>query len=143
MTVGSEPPAPHDTTAPARSSRRARAARGPVVSEVSTPLQRQGRPATTHATRPELVARLGELVRTGHGALVVGDAGVGKTHLVNLVVGELVAEGAFVLTLTATAARRAMPFGALEPLLGDEALLGVGSSRVARAVVETLRDRAA
>lgn len=143
MTVGSEPAAPHDTTAPARSSRRARAARGPVVSEVSTPLQRQGRPATTHATRPELVARLGELVRTGHGALVVGDAGVGKTHLVNLVVGELVAEGAFVLTLTATAARRAMPFGALEPLLGDEALLGVGSSRVARAVVETLRDRAA
>ncbi|NLF04534.1 MAG: AAA family ATPase, partial [Actinomycetales bacterium] len=110
------------------------------MAEVSVPLQRQGRPAVRHSTRPELVDRVVELARTGRGVIVVGDAGVGKTHLVNLVVPQLAATGARVVTVTATAARRALPLGALEPLLGDVDLLGSSAARTARAIVASLRD---
>jgi len=113
-----------------------------VVAEVSVPLQRQGRPAVRHTTRPELVDRIVELVRTGRGAIVVGDAGVGKTHLVNLVVPRLEEGGTRVVTVTATAARRAMPLGVLEPLLGEVGLLGTSAARTARAIVASLREMA-
>jgi len=109
-----------------------------VVAEVSEPLQRQGRPAVRHSTRPELVDRVVEAVRTGRGSLVVGDAGVGKTHLVNLVVAKLHREGARVVTVTATAARRAMPLGALEPLLGDVDLFSTSIARTAATLVGNL-----
>lgn len=120
---------------------RVRVPRQRGTSEISKPLQRQGRPALDHATRPELVTQLADRARTGGGAIVVGEAGVGKTHLLNLVVGELVADGAFVITVTATVARRAMPLGALGPLLGHEPL-GSAPARVAAAVVAALRELA-
>src|SRR5690606_28947521 len=110
-----------------------------VVAEVSVPLQRQGRPAVRHSTRPDLVARIVELASQGRGTIVVGDAGVGKTHLVNLVVPQLTAAGARIVTVTATAARRAMPLGALEPLLGDVDLLGASAARTGAAVLRSLR----
>src|SRR5690606_41465875 len=112
-----------------------------VVAEVSVPLQRQGRPAVRHSTRPELVDKVVELALTGRGSLIVGDAGVGKTHLVNLVVPQLTKTGARVVTVTATAAPRAMPTGALEPLLGAAELHRAGEARAAGGLFEQLEPR--
>src|SRR5262245_7668069 len=65
----------------------------------------------------DLVAREDQLlevvaaVRAGSGAFVTGESGVGKTALVSAAADRLVAGGAHVSWIVATAASRSMPFG--------------------------------
>ncbi|MET0965148.1 MAG: hypothetical protein ABWZ02_02060, partial [Nakamurella sp.] len=61
-----------------------------------------------HATRS---------VRFGAGAVIAGEAGVGKTALAAEVADAAMAQGVPVLRVQATAASRAIPFAALGPLL--------------------------
>jgi len=56
-------------------------------------------------------------VRFGAGAVIVGEAGVGKTALAAAVADTAAAQGVPVLRVLATAASRAIPFAALGPLL--------------------------
>jgi len=73
-----------------------------------------------------LVAREAELaaarheVRAGRGAVLVGEAGVGKTALAAAVADEVAAAGGRVVWVVATVAGRLTPFGALAPLLPPE-----------------------
>jgi DNA-binding CsgD family transcriptional regulator len=73
-----------------------------------------------------LVAREAELaaarqaVRQGRGAVLVGEAGVGKTAVAAAVADEVTAGGGRVVWVVATAAGRLTPFGALAPLLPPE-----------------------
>ncbi len=71
----------------------------------------------------ELVARAVEIdavtraVEFGAGAVISGDAGVGKTALAGAVADGLAERGAAVVRVQATAAGRSIPFAALGPLL--------------------------
>jgi len=56
-------------------------------------------------------------VRFGAGAVIAGEAGVGKTALAAAVADTAAAQGVPVLRVLATAASRAIPFAALGPLL--------------------------
>jgi DNA-binding CsgD family transcriptional regulator len=73
-----------------------------------------------------LVARDAELAaarqaaRAGRGAVLVGEAGVGKTALAAAVADEVTAAGGRVVWVVATAAGRLTPFGALAALLPPE-----------------------
>ncbi len=73
--------------------------------------------------RVDLVARSAEVeavtraVEFGAGAVISGDAGVGKTALAGAVADGLAERGAAVVRVQATAAGRSIPFAALGPLL--------------------------
>ena len=74
----------------------------------------------------EFVAREDELtaalaaVRTGNGAIVMGEAGVGKTSLAQMVADRTRADGGNVMWTVATEASRNIPFGALAVLVPDD-----------------------
>ncbi len=74
----------------------------------------------------EFVAREDELtatlaaVRTGNGAIVMGEAGVGKTSLAQMVADRTRATGGQVMWTVATEASRNIPFGALAVLVPDD-----------------------
>ncbi|WP_426594395.1 LuxR C-terminal-related transcriptional regulator [Cellulomonas sp. McL0617] len=100
----------------------------------------------TMLARPVVDQVRGEL-SVGRSVLVVGDAGVGKTHLVTAALSTLrfVEDDAVphVVTISGASARGGIPLGALEPLLGDDALVSLGSvARTVDAVAASLRGRA-
>ncbi|WP_028050784.1 LuxR family transcriptional regulator [Cellulomonas sp. URHD0024] len=104
-----------------------------------------------HSRRRTMLARpVVDQVRaelaSGRSVLVVGDAGVGKTHLVTAALGSLrLADESVphVVTISGASARGGIPLGALEPLLGDDALVSLGSvARTVDAVAASLRGRA-
>src|SRR5829696_7010233 len=85
--------------------------------------------------RERELAQLVDAVRRGAGAVVTGEAGVGKTLLANAVAAEVRGSGReaggdrrpspgtrreAVVWVLATAASRPMPFGALAVLLTDD-----------------------
>jgi DNA-binding CsgD family transcriptional regulator len=80
--------------------------------------------------RWEQAARLRAVLAAEGSALVVGDAGVGKTHLVTAVLAELRAAGPVaprVVTIAGSVAHGGLPLAPLEPLLGDAGLLAISS----------------
>lgn len=119
-----------------------------VPSTSSTaPAERLG--AIAHRT---LVVRpLTEQVRTevqsGRSVLVVGDAGVGKTHLVtaalaHLWIGTPTSPMPTVVSVSGATSPAGIPLGALEPLLGDVAISSLGSfARAVDALADSLRAR--
>ncbi len=94
-----------------------------------------------------LVARDAELAaarqaaRAGRGAVLVGEAGVGKTALAAAVADEVSAAGGRVVWVVATAAGRLTPFGALAALLPPE-MATVHPALVPNLVTGRLRDLA-
>lgn len=82
----------------------------------------------------------------GRSVLVVGDAGVGKTYVVGRVLDDVGAAGSprpLVVTVSGASARGGIPLAALEPLLGDDGLVAMGSSaRVVRLITTSLGERA-
>lgn len=123
-----------------------------TVTSLSLPLPKL--PAVVqphHSRRRTMLARpVVDQVRSelaeGRSVLVVGDAGVGKTHLVTAALSSLrVADETVphVVTISGASARGGIPLGALEPLLGDDALVSLGSvARTVDAVAASLRGRA-
>lgn len=99
----------------------------------------------TSLLRP-VVDQVRSELASGRSVLVVGDAGVGKTHLVTTALSILrLADGTapHVVTISGASARGGIPLGALEPLLGDDALVSLGSvARTVAAVAASLRGRA-
>jgi DNA-binding CsgD family transcriptional regulator/type II secretory pathway predicted ATPase ExeA len=95
----------------------------------------------------ELIAREHELVEiavalhSGAGALVTGDAGVGKTALVSAAVERVASAGGHVARIVATSASRSMPFGGVAPLLPDD-LTSLHPALVLGAVARRLREAA-
>jgi DNA-binding CsgD family transcriptional regulator len=77
-------------------------------------------------------ARKGEMAA----AVIAGPAGVGKTRLLREVATRVERSGRSVISLTGTSAARAIPFGALAPVL-DEA--DVGTNQLAQVRRELLR----
>ncbi len=119
------------------------------------PAQAPDHPAapTTPGSRRTFVPRalaqqLGADLRNGRGVLVVGDAGVGKTHLVtsaltHLWLGSVTTAAPTVVSISGASAPTGIPLGALEPLLGDGALSSLGSfQRTVQMLEESLRTRA-
>jgi len=97
--------------------------------------------------RREAVAHVRETLAAGRSAVIVGEAGVGKTHLVTSVLARLrhVDESGVgehpVVTLSASG-RDDIPLAALEPLLGDDGLLTLGSfARTTEALAASLERR--
>ena len=102
--------------------------------------------------RRTLVARpLAEHVRaqvqSGRSVLVVGDAGVGKTHLVtaalaHLWIGTPTSPMPTVVSVSGATCPAGIPLGALEPLLGDVAMSSLGSfARTVESLADSLRAR--
>jgi type II secretory pathway predicted ATPase ExeA len=105
--------------------------------------------AAVRPTAPERIApdgalaRLEQAVRRGSGAVIVGDAGIGKSHAARTLANKLRTRGATIEYVLATEAASTVPFGALAGLLeptdraspGDllEVLRGTGKRLVARA----------
>lgn len=107
-------------------------------------------PGTRAAYTPESRLRVADAIRGAllldRSVLVVGDAGVGKTHVVGRVLDD-VARGAaqrpLVVAVSGASARDGIPLAALEPLLGDDGLVAVGSSaRIVRVITASLAERA-
>lgn len=99
--------------------------------------QRRGAP---DVLRWEQASRLRAALEAGRGALVVGDAGVGKTHLVTSVLAELRAADAVapkVVTVAGSGAHGDLPFAALEPLLGDSLLTISSFPQTVRALCDS------
>ena len=92
--------------------------------------------------RDAVIDRLVSTVRGGTGAVVSGEAGVGKTALVSVAAERLTAGGAYVAWVVATSASRSMAFGALAPLLPDD-LASLHPALVMGAVARRLREVAA
>jgi DNA-binding CsgD family transcriptional regulator len=63
-------------------------------------------------------ARIEQAVRHRGGAVIVGDAGIGKSHLARAVAARLRTRGARIELVLATEAASTVPFGALAGLLG-------------------------
>jgi DNA-binding CsgD family transcriptional regulator len=71
-------------------------------------------------------------LRSGRSVLVVGDAGVGKTHLVTAALAHLwtgtgTSPAPTIVSISGAAAPAGIPLGALEPLLGEGAVAALGS----------------
>ncbi|NOX30993.1 MAG: AAA family ATPase, partial [Actinobacteria bacterium] len=62
-------------------------------------------------------------LRSASGALVVGPAGVGKTHLVHSFLGEVAARGGRIETFVASQTTQQIPLGALSPVLAQAKLV--------------------
>ena len=78
-----------------------------------------------------------DAVRSGRNAVVIaGPAGVGKTRLLREVAGRVERAGQSIISLTGTPAGRAIPFGALAPILDDADL---GTNQLAQVRRELLR----
>ncbi|KQY23263.1 hypothetical protein ASD16_11955 [Cellulomonas sp. Root485] len=86
-------------------------------------------------------------VQSGRSVLVVGDAGVGKTHLVtaalaHLWIGTPTSPMPTVVSVSGATCPTGIPLGALEPLLGDVAISSLGSfARAVDALAASLRAR--
>ena len=93
-------------------------------------------------SRQTAVAEVRASLEQGRSVLVVGEAGVGKTAVAARALDHLTLGGderALVVALSGAAARDGMPLAALEPLLGDDGLLTLGSfARTVRALGESL-----
>ena len=86
-------------------------------------------------------------MQSGRSVLVVGDAGVGKTHLVtaalaHLWIGTPTSPMPTVVSVSGATSPAGIPLGALEPLLGDVAISSLGSfARAVDALADSLRAR--
>jgi DNA-binding CsgD family transcriptional regulator len=120
------------------------------------------RPGFLPPCQQRAVDAIRDALRTGRSALVLGAGGVGKTHVVGRVLDGTGPDGRrrplvvapcpasadggipWVVTVSGAAARSGIPLAALEPLLGDEGLLAVGSfARTVRALAASLHEGAA
>ncbi|WP_197021621.1 LuxR family transcriptional regulator [Cellulomonas sp. HZM] len=93
------------------------------------------------ASRRDAVEALRAALRDGRSVLVVGEAGVGKTALAARALDEMTIDGRapYVVALSGAAGRAGLPLSALEPLLGDEGLLAIGSfARTVRTLSDSL-----
>ena len=70
--------------------------------------------------RDDELGRLLDLIRTRTGAVIIGDAGVGKTTLASALASRYGDAGEAVVWMVATEAGRGMPFGALAPLMPQD-----------------------
>jgi len=102
-------------------------------------------PLRAAVTRTEHVSRIRTALDDGRSVLVVGDAGVGKTHLLSQALRSTTAPVTrSVVTISGASARNGIPLAALEPLLGDDGLLAMGSfARTVGALAASLRERSA
>lgn len=99
---------------------------------------------------PESRRRAADAVRealaVGRSVVVVGPASVGKTHVVGLALEDLADQRGAprVVSLSGASTRGGIPLAALEPLLGDDGLLTLGSfARTVRVLSRSLAERAA
>jgi DNA-binding CsgD family transcriptional regulator len=69
-------------------------------------------------SRRDVLARVEQAVRHRGGAVIVGDAGIGKSHIARAVAARLRTRGARIEIVLATEAASTVPFGALAGLLG-------------------------
>jgi len=74
-------------------------------------------PAQRLVSRRDVLARLEQAVRRGDGAVIAGEAGIGKSHAARALARRLGARGATVELVLATEAASTVPFGALAGLL--------------------------
>jgi len=68
--------------------------------------------------RGDVLVRLEQAIRRGGGAVIAGDAGIGKSHAARTLARRLRTRGATVELVLATEAASTVPFGALAGLLG-------------------------
>ena len=71
--------------------------------------------------RGDILVRLEQAIRRGGGAVIAGDAGIGKSHAARALARRLRTRGATVELVLATEAASTVPFGALAGLLGPAA----------------------
>ena len=76
-----------------------------------------GSPSPAIVSRRDVLVRVERAVRHHTGAVVVGDAGIGKSHVARAIAARLRTRGARVEHLLATEAASTVPFGALAGLL--------------------------
>jgi len=74
-------------------------------------------PGQDTVSRRDVLARLEQAVRQRAGAVIVGDAGIGKSHAARVVAARLRTLGVWVELVLATEAASSVPFGALAGLL--------------------------
>ena len=86
-------------------------------------------------------ARVLDAVHDGAGAVISGDAGVGKTALARAVVQRVAAAGDNVVWLVGTTASREIPFGTVAPMLPD-GVAAMHPSHVLREIGRQLRQDA-
>jgi DNA-binding CsgD family transcriptional regulator len=96
--------------------------------------------ASSFVAREDELARALHAVRVGSGVLVAGEAGIGKTSLAARIADRIAAGGDPVVWTVATKTSRAVPFGALGPLLPPD-LGSVHPTLIPHAIVRTLRER--
>lgn len=118
-----------------------------VVPSTTAPTESPGAvPRRTLVVRP-LTEQVRAQVQSGRSVLVVGDAGVGKTHLVtaalaHLWIGTPRSPMPTVVSVSGATSPGGIPLGALEPLLGDVAISSLGSfARAVDALADSLRAR--
>jgi type II secretory pathway predicted ATPase ExeA len=68
-------------------------------------------------SRRDVIAHLEQAIRRGDGAVIIGEAGIGKSHAARALARRLGARGAVVELVLATEAASTIPFGALAGLL--------------------------
>ncbi|GEL95041.1 helix-turn-helix transcriptional regulator [Cellulomonas composti] len=137
MTPLNRPAAHHGASLPTQ---------GTVEGRPALPTQ-AGSPWLMPESRRLVVENVRESLEAGRSVLVVGEAGVGKTALAARALERLCARGQgsapVVVALSGAATRHGIPLAALEPLLGDDGLLAMGSfARTVRALSASLAERA-
>ena len=75
-------------------------------------------PERARVSRGDVLVRLEQAIRRGGGAVIAGDAGIGKSHTARTLARRLRTRGATVELVLATEAASTVPFGALAGLLG-------------------------
>ena len=98
------------------------------------------RPAESFVARENELARAWHAVRVGTGAVVMGEAGVGKTSLARRVTERVAAEGDPVVWTVATQTSRAVPFGPFAALLPDDTA-SAHPTLMPHAIARALRER--
>lgn len=96
--------------------------------------------ASSFVARENELARTLQAVRLGSGAMVMGEAGVGKTSLAARAAARVGASGDPVVWTVATETSRAVPFGAFGPLLPED-VVSVPPTLLPPAIARTLRAR--
>lgn len=111
------------------------------------PLRSARRPGFVPESRLHAADAVRRALRRGRSVFVVGPAGVGKTHVVGRVLDELADDGEggpVVVAVSGGTTRGGIPLAALEPLLGDDGLLTMGSfARTVRVLAASVAERAA